>query len=658
MNQRLMIPAFLALTLLPTSSASGAELDVISYTIDATIESERLVETVEMSISSATAVGPLELVLASSVELRSCRLEGRDIPFERSGWDLTLDLKAVGSPRGDFTILFELDGKPHNHQRNKFLRTVISPEHSYIRSQYAWYPRRAEDPARYETRLSVRKDWMARTAGDLQGTEESGDRVIWHYLLDKPTSDIGLAAGAYVSVTRQTDIDLELNALVFEGHEGGAEILLDTAARSIEFFTSLFGPMSERHFTLVEMPPAFGSGSGYGETGYALIGSGAFENAGSASWAESLIVHEVSHTWWGREVVFSDFASEMLATYSTMRFNEQFNGPDAARAERKSFIRRSCSTASEKGLLSLDSIVGFGGSADPAIYSACAYGKAAMLLHALEREAGRRSFDAALKELFEDNRDQTLSYAEVKRQLPGARHKWVFTQWEQAEIPEMSVEYEVKKSGSSYGVKGTLIQQGTDRPFRMEVSLRASAGDEFTEHVVKVRKEETAFKFKCAFEPEVVVIDPDGHLVTSRESVADVEALTKAIFGVANSPGNADPAALRLAIKNARKVIASGQKKAAVYHTAIGRCLFRLGELDAAKGEFAAALEGGAGGPFHRAWIHLRLGCIADLQKDRKTAEAHYEKVMAFSNASSHDHQKGLAEKFLRKAYRGHSVDG
>ena len=653
------VPGLLSLALALHGIAHGDGADVISYTIDASIQDERIVGTVEIAVSAPRALSEFGLVLASSVEIRSCQLDGRDVPFERSNWDLELDLKAGGSPKGEFTLRFELDGKPYNNQRNKFVRTVISPEHSYIRSQYAWYPRRADDAALYDTRLSVKSGWVARTAGDLQGTEEHDGRVTWHYTLTKPTRSIGLAAGEYVSVKRETDnTGLELNALVFEGHRKGAEALLDVAAESIGFFTSLLGPMSERHFTLVEMPPAFGASSGYGETGYALIGSGAFENTSDASWAPSLITHEVSHTWWGREVGFSNFANEMLATYSTVRFNEQFHGEDAARLERKRFVARACSTANESGLLALDSIVGFGGGADPAAYSACAYGKAAMLLHALELEVGRKPFDTALKKLYEENRGQVIAYADVKKALQGTRHKWVFTQWERDEIPELSVDYETIRSGSSTSVKGTLLQQGTARPFRMDVLLRATAGDRSADHVVKVKKSETSFKFKCDFEPDTLVIDPDSHFVTARVRLANLEALTTSIFAVANSPSSADPEALRRTIKDAHTVIASGQKEEAVYHTAIGRCLFRLGELDEARDEFKTALEGGAGGPFHRAWVHLRLGCVADLKKDRASAKAYYEKVLASSNASNHAAQKERAQRFLENAYRGYEVDG
>ena len=57
-------------------------------------------------------------------------------------------------------------------------------------------------------------------------------------------------------------------------------------------------------------------------------------------------------------------------------------------------------------------------------------------------------------------------------------------------------------------------------------------------------------------------------------------------------------------------------------------------------GKDEAALETGGGGPFHRRWIHLRLGCIADLAGNRAEAKAEYEKVVAQGKS---DYQMKLA---------------
>ena len=44
-----------------------------------------------------------------------------------------------------------------------------------------------------------------------------------------------------------------------------------------------------------------------------------------------------------------------------------------------------------------------------------------------------------------------------------------------------------------------------------------------------------------------------------------------------------------------------------------------------ARAAFKEALRLGAGGPFHRAWIYLRLGNMADVDGDRKLAKKNYK---------------------------------
>jgi hypothetical protein len=83
---------------------------------------------------------------------------------------------------------------------------------------------------------------------------------------------------------------------------------------------------------------------------------------------------------------------------------------------------------------------------------------------------------------------------------------------------------------------------------------------------------------------------------------------------------------------------------------------FRLGHLEEAEKELLEALRLGAGGPFHRGWVHLRLGCVADLRGDRKAALEHYGKVAKADGSSKAAAEK--AKSFLDKAYRGFAKDG
>ncbi len=655
--------AFLFMFASAAPAGAAAEVDALSYKIDLHIMSERISESVELTATSKKSVKKLNISLASSVEILSCKLNGSDVPFEHAGWDVELDLSKAGAPKDEFTLVFELEGKPHNFQRNRFLRTVISPEHAYIRSQYAWYPRIHDDPAQYETTVRLRKDWNVRTAGDVAEIWDEGDDRVWRFVLSKPCRAIGFAAGEYEIVERVAEGGIAIDALCFPGDEEGARRLLETVAQAIRFYTSIFGPMSEKRFTLVEMPAEFGEYSGYGMTGYCLVGSGSFKKGGG----DSLVAHEVSHTWWGREVGFTNFANEMLATYSTNRYLERYLGKDAAREERERFRKNVTSLVNSRGGTALASIQGWGGGLDSAIYSAHAYDKAAMLLHALEIEMGRAAFDDALKAFFQSCRDQLLDYESVARELGGSRYKWLFEQWGSPAIPSLSTEYELKKSGSSYKIKGTLLQEGTKKPFRMGVTLRAISGDETQDVELKVKKSKTPFKLTCSFEPDDIIIDPDCHLIFSEAGSMDAALLSSRAFNVGNSPTVGDEKQLIQAISDFKKLIKlveveieekkKPSAKISECHAAIGRCLFRMGKSNEAKEKLEFAINMRDSGPFWCQWIYLRLGNIADMNRKRSEAMKYYQMAVDIKRNGSGKAAQ-MAADFLKRPYKSYKRDG
>ncbi|MHC4945231.1 MAG: M1 family aminopeptidase [Planctomycetota bacterium] len=662
MNSRFSFSLLLSISIhfiaFATGYAGTDPVDVISYKIDVVIGEEEITETVIMTAQALKKVKALELELADTMKIQSCHIEGEKVLYERKGWDCELDLSKHKLSKGEFSLTFDLKGKPYtkfSKSRGGFTRTNICKEHAYIRSQYAWYPRKSDDPALYDITITSRNDWQVRTAGDLEGKKDEGDFTVWHFNLKHPDRRTGLVAGDYSIVEEESPQGILIDAMVYSGHEESGKALLRSAAGILEYYASLFGPVSLDRFTLVEMPAAFGEGSGYGETGYVLIGTGAFDEEGEASWAESLLAHEVCHAWWGHEVCFKHFASEMLATYGTHRYMEMAQGEEAVQQERKKSIAKFLSVAERQGEVNLEDIRDWGAQMNPAVYSAHAYEKGAMLLHILESTMGRAAFDKTLKDFLDKYRGATIDYRTVAKDLAGRKWTWVFDQWGKKGIPSLSEEHKVTRRGSSYHIQGSLTQEGTKKPFKIDLALRAVSDDRVHDHVVSVKKKKTAFKFTCPFSPDEIIMDPESRFIFSSSVPADVEALTDKIFEVANNPGLRDEDKLTGTLRDIERVLKTKPEHESVFHTAKGRCLFRLGRFDEALEEFEIALKGGAGGPFHRQWIYLRMGCIADLQKKRSDAKKYYKKAMGTSGS---DFAYKKAERFLEKPYRGHERDG
>jgi len=652
-----------ALTFLALAAGAQDALDVLHYDLDVNVLDDKLEEKVTIRVAASAWPKSWILERANCMKVLEVSTSGRAIPFKTSNRALELDLSSVPAPpSGQCEIAISVEGKPYNkfsEERRGFVRTTVSPDITYIRHQYPWYPRAKDDPATYQVVVRVKDGWTVRTAGDALAPVTKAGRRTWTFARSIPAWAIGLVAGPYQVVELAAAGGLVLDALVFPGDENGARTLLGAAKRAYEFYGRKFGPVRCTRFTLVEMPKAFGASSGYGEPGYVLIGEGAFKAAGKASWAEALVAHEVSHTWWGESVGFKNFASESLACYATLKFLEADKGKDAARKERERAVSRVVKAAASGKEIALDRIRSWGKGLDPETYEAHAYEKGMMLLAMIEETDGEKTLDRALARFFAEHQGQLVDYPRLRQALRRLcrKSRIVLDQWEEPGIPTLELAFEFRQSGRRCKVTGTLSQRGTGKPFRMNVEVVALCGKEKVATRVKLTGQKKKFTLTTPVAPEAVLVDPDYHLLAGRPGKDATGALDpfEEAGKVARNPGETDPEVLKKTIATLTDRLAKDPGKLeAVCHTYLGRCYFRLGDFDKAAASFKKSLRLGSGGPFHRAWVYLRLGCIADLQKHRNRAVGYYRKAIDQGDRYFAAKQ---AAKFVERPYRGHSLD-
>jgi aminopeptidase N len=645
LTQRLVLLLALLLLAVPGTAAS-ADSVVTRYDLEVVVHPEKL------SLRAALDVtpGPLRLELVPEMEVKAAKVGGRDVPVTRNGSVLSITLPAS---KEALRLEIEAEGSPRSQfskQRGGFLRSAVTPERTWIRSQLPWYPR-VTGPAAYRIRVDVPKGWRVRTAGRAATPVEEGDRAVWTYETSSPIRNAGLVAGPYAVKEAEAGGGSVLEAWTFPGDEEGATGVLNHARSAFEHYRERFGEVEVGRFSLVEMTEAFGKGSGYGEDGYVLLGRGAFLEGGSAPWAASLVAHEVSHTWWGREVSFSEFASESLACYATHGFLEATAGEDAARRERLRAVERVVAAAGRGKEVALPDIRGFGGGMDPETYRVHAYEKGMMLFVMVEDVIGREKLERCLRDFVTAHRGAVVGYQDLRKALAsaGSMARRVIEQWEKPGIPRLAVEHETKGRRA----KVTVTQQGTERPFKMTVPVVATCGGKEVRGIAKLSGAKTTLTLSLPGEPESIVLDPDYRLLVAapRSAIADPKKIIDEAFDVVSNPGDRDPKRCEHALSLLKRLLAAGAGDyEGLCHTGIGRCLFRLGRLEEAKEVLEKALALGGGGPFHRRWINLRLGCIADLRKQRKKAIEHYEWVV--SRGTDKDYTVRLAKRFLEKPYR------
>lgn len=648
---------------LPRASAQDAP-DALRYELDVKVRDGDLAVTEAIRLS-ARAPARLALQLVPEMKVLAAESGGRPVPFDVRKGGIELDLSAVNASDAELVVTLRLEGSPREQfpaSRGGFLRSAVGPDVVYVRSQVPWYARIEGDPATYRTIIDVRSGWLVRTAGNASPPVRSGDRQVIAFESSTPERAVGLVAGPWVARELSAAGGTVFDAFHLAGKEKGADALLAAARRAFDFYGAWFGKSPLSRFTLVELPETFGASSGYGESGYDLLGPGAFASPPGPG-SVALVAHEVAHAWWGHTVSFREWPSEALASFATTRFLEADQGAEAARAERRSSVEDVVRAAEAGKEIAFADIRGFGGGIDAETYASHAYGKAMMLLVMFEQSLGEAPTRKLLARFLDENRGRTVGWTELRTALAGASAaaRALVEQWETTGIPRLSIDLTSPGAGKSGRVSGTLRQSGTARPFRMKVIIAAKCGERLVPAVVALDDAESSFDFAVPSEPSVVIIDPDWLLLAARPATAggaDPAKLLEEAMTVANNPTQDDPKLLAKAISQLRTVIETGSPDAAgTCHVGIGRCLFNLGKLDEARKELEEGLRIGAG-PFHRGWANLRLGNIADLQKRRKDAVKYYETVLAGPSAKNLEFTKEKARRFLDSAYRGLKQDG
>jgi len=564
-------------------SALAAQVDVTSYDLAVVVRENDLAVA-----TSLRAKGKLpakwRLELAPEMKVTAAELAGVPVPFTSSRGGLVLDLAAAAAADGEILITIRCEGAPSERWSKEYggyVRSAIGPDSAYVRSQVPWYPRAADDPAVHRIAVDVPARWQVRSAGEFGPPVEKEGRATWTFATKGPIDRAGLAAGPWHVVS-----DGAFDALVAAKNAKAAAAMLATARAAIEFHTKDLGALDCTQYSLVEMPESFGSGSGYSECGYFLLGPGAFEAGAGAPWVGRVLAHETAHQWWGQDGLFADFASEMLAEHSAYRCVRAGDADAAARMRRTARERVGNVVAAGKGV-AMSAITGWGSGMEPAIYEAHAYQKGMLLLAAVEDAVGPERMQQCLRQFFVTARGSRVGWKELRAALCalGPTAKTVVETWETPGLPG-----------------------GVDPP--------------------------------SAAAKQAKTVLEEGMKVANSTKETDPKVLTEALA--------------KLRIARAAKELSDGEQAAA--QTGIGRCLFRLGEHDEAEKELQQALALGAGGPFHRGWVHLRLGNLDDLRGKRNEALIHYQAVLDNKGASKTTIEK--AKLFLDQPYRGFATDG
>jgi len=203
--------------------------------------------------------------------------------------------------------------------------------HNYISRQSDWIE--------FETVVSTSADQIALAPGYLQREWEEGGRRYFHYRMDAPILGFFAYLSARWEVARDSWNDVAIEVYHDPAHRYNVERMIDAVKKSLDYFTTAFGPYQHRQVRIVEFPryarfaQSFPNTIPFSES----IGFIAkLDDPDDLDYVFYVTAHEVAHQWWAHQVVGADMqgatvTSETMAQYSALMVMEREYGPQHMR---------------------------------------------------------------------------------------------------------------------------------------------------------------------------------------------------------------------------------------------------------------------------------------------------------------------------------------
>jgi len=234
--------------------------------------------------------------------------------------------------------------------------------------------------------------------------EDNGSRQIVTYAAG-PARDYYLAASPDYEVISKTAGEVTFNSYAPRGLEDGAEMALDVAIKSFEFFGEQYVPYPYTEFDIISTP-TYALGIEY--PGLVAITNRIYDTEGTLSGnpnsvlMESTVAHEAGHQWFynlvGNDQLDEPWLDESLTQFVTWEYFANQYGVGGASGFEQSLRGRWERVDSQSIPIGM-SVANYEGSA----YSAIIYGRGAFFFEALRDEMGKKNFDAFMKDYVASN---------------------------------------------------------------------------------------------------------------------------------------------------------------------------------------------------------------------------------------------------------------
>ena len=268
----------------------------------------------------------------------------------------------------------------------------------------------------FETTVSTSADQTAIAPGYLMEEWAVNGRRYFKYIsADKVTNDYVFLSGKFeIKKDKWNDVDLEIYYL--KGHEFNLENLMRGMKAALEYNEKYFGPYQHRHARIVEYSRSIGNFAmsfantiPYSESNFVMDIDDGRENSLNTPLLGA--AHELSHQWWGLQVIPANvngvrMITESMAEYVSLKVLEHLYGKNRSSVFLKKALdiylgKRNSETDIEKPLMYNS---GLGKSYIP-------YQKGSIVFNAMSDYLGEDILNGALKKYFEKEKLKEAPYS-------------------------------------------------------------------------------------------------------------------------------------------------------------------------------------------------------------------------------------------------------
>lgn len=503
--------------------------DVEQYTLQLTLDApgRRLAgSTIIEATTTLDRLGQLSLDLVDGFELRSVTVNGAAVQTAYRDNKLTLNLPQPLRQGDRFTLKIDYSGpiRPIPSRFVQFAEVGLQvPRDGTIFAisepdgARAWFPANDHplDKARFRFEITVQPPLVVAANGVLVETRQTPNGTLYVWEMRQPMAPYlaTVMAAPYDRVEGRSPRGIALRHYVYSNRRADLERLFANTGAALDWFSEKLGPYpyDEFGYATVSLPGASL------ETQSIVLLSDQMLN-------EGVLVHEMSHMWFGDLVSLSSWAdiwrNEGFATYFTTLW-ERRNDPPEALASTMNEI--------ENGLVLHGTNYPLGNPPPGALFAPDSYQKGAWVAHMLHRQIGDEAFFNGLRLYFERYKNRTASRAEfeaVFNEVSGQDLTPFFQRWlDQAGLPSLDVNWDVQRTDGVYSLDVQVCQvNGLTYPTDFEVVATGDGGSQPLSVPLRGDKD-TRVRVTLPFAPQGLASDPNERIL-AREAVQQVQTLS------------------------------------------------------------------------------------------------------------------------------------